>query len=59
MEIDTDLNPSVESGSINIFCVCLALSEKPDKIVKKSPYHLLLGMFMDKVKNFCDHSVIL
>ena len=25
MEIDTDLNPSVESGSINIFCVCLVL----------------------------------
>ena len=26
---------------------------------KKLPYHLLVGMFMDKVKNFCDHSMTL
>ena len=26
---------------------------------KKLPYHLLVGMFMDKVKNFCDHKMIL
>ena len=29
------------------------------KIVKKWLYYLLLKMFIDKVKNFCDHSMIL
>ena len=27
--------------------------------IKKLLYQLLVGMFMDKVKNFCDHSIIL
>ena len=35
------------------------ISEKPEKIVKKWLNYLLLGMFIDKVKNFCDHSMIL
>ena len=35
------------------------ISGKPVKIVKKWLYQLILGMFMDKVKNFCDHSMIL
>ena len=28
-------------------------------MVKKWPYHLLVGMFVDKVKNVCDYSMIL
>ena len=32
---------------------------KPVKIVKRLLYYLVLGMFMDKVKKFCDHSMIL
>ena len=35
------------------------ISEKPVKIVKKRIDYLVLGMFMDKVKKFCDHSMIL
>ena len=35
------------------------ISEKPVKIVKELFYQLILEMFMDKVKNFCDHSMIL
>ena len=35
------------------------ISGKPVKIVKKWLYQLILGMFMDNVKNFCDHSMIL
>ena len=35
------------------------ISEKPVKIVYKLPYHLLVGIFMGKVKNFCDHSMFL
>ena len=35
------------------------ISEKPVKIVKKLLYYLVLGMFIDKFKKFCDHSMIL
>ena len=31
------------------------ISGKPVKIVKRLLYYLVLGMFMDKVKKFCDH----
>ena len=34
-------------------------SGKPVKILKKWLDYLLLGMFIDKVKKFCDHSMIL
>ena len=35
------------------------ISGKPVKIVKKLLDYLLVGMFMDKGKIFCDHSMIL
>ena len=35
------------------------ISGKPVKVVKKLFYQLIPEMFMDKVKNFCDHSMIL
>ena len=35
------------------------ISGKPVKIVKKLLDYLVLGMFMDKVKKFWDHSMIL
>ena len=35
------------------------ISEKRAKIVKKLLDYIVLGMFMDKVKKFCDHSMIL
>ena len=35
------------------------ISGKPVKIVKKLLYYLVLGMFIDKFKKFCDHSMIL
>ena len=35
------------------------ISGTPVKIVKKWLNYLVLGMFFDKVKKFCDHSMIL
>ena len=35
------------------------ISEKPVKVVKKWLDYLLVGIIMDKAKNFCGHSMIL
>ena len=53
------------SIQINMIPIVLTLnnmgwsSGKPVKILKKWLDYLLVGMFIDKVKKFCDHSMIL
>ena len=56
-KLDLNAGTTFRSQKSKFFIDLGSISEKPVDVVKKLLYYLLVGM--DKVKNFCNHSMSL